>query len=420
MPNLDDKEVKESLKKNEENLTLRFNTCLILLKDIEHVVKNATNISKNVFLLQKLSDFVVSASDKEHDDNELEKDEEIDVEEVTHFDNVNDEKEEQGQEATEEYVHDIEETNLVKIIAEVIASLPHSPRKSLKTSSLEKASVGLIVTNIVGTSTQSIFAPIQLNTTLTEVKKNSSIKQPSLPSTSTFVTVGTSTINILVISVVSTFLANPATSTIVYIPSMQLISSKIVETKPELSTRFLGKGKEKEEDIDLDEEIVFPNCHISNLNPDQMHIFGEILQKKAKQQRLREEKKKEFQIIKDAKNILPEALNIEVDTSQISLNWLAEVLQKFNNDLNGQEKLLQRVEKKFENKILELIAQKISIHQVELSTILGSLETSCNNVSLLFDKLCDISIFTKEIKDKLLKIDEDLKASAQQLQLDPS
>ena len=37
---LNDKEVKESLKKNEEKLTLRFNTCLILMKDIKHVVRS--------------------------------------------------------------------------------------------------------------------------------------------------------------------------------------------------------------------------------------------------------------------------------------------------------------------------------------------------------------------------------------------
>ena len=70
--------------------------------------------------------------------------------------------------------------------------------------------------------------------------------------------------------------------------------------------------------------------------------------------------------------------------------------------------------------MLDLIAQKNSIYQVELSTIMDSLETSCISVSLLFGKLCDISNFTKEIKEKLSKIDEDLKVSAQQLHLDPS
>ena len=70
--------------------------------------------------------------------------------------------------------------------------------------------------------------------------------------------------------------------------------------------------------------------------------------------------------------------------------------------------------------MLEHIAQQISIHQVELSTILVNLETSCSNVLSLFGKLCDVYEFTKKIKEKFSKIDEDLKASTQQLQLDPS
>ena len=65
--------------------------------------------------------------------------------------------------------------------------------------------------------------------------------------------------------------------------------------------------------------------------------------------------------------------------------------------------------------MLDHISQYIGIYQVELSTILGSLENSCTNVSSLFGKLCDVSNFTKEIKEKLSKIDEDLKVSAQQL-----
>lgn len=87
---------------------------------------------------------------------------------------------------------------------------------------------------------------------------------------------------------------------------------------------------------------------------------------------------------------------------------IAKVIKKFNEDLNGEEKLLKRDEKKFENKVLELIAQKIAIHQLDLSTILISMETSCNNVTSLFSKLYDTSNFNKEIRDNISKIDEDL------------
>ena len=79
------------MKKNEENLTLKFNTNLILINGIEHVVKNATNTWKNIYNLHKKSNFVVNVSDKE-DDGEHEKDEEIDDEEVTHYDNIDDEE----------------------------------------------------------------------------------------------------------------------------------------------------------------------------------------------------------------------------------------------------------------------------------------------------------------------------------------
>lgn len=61
---------------------------------------------------------------------------------------------------------------------------------------------------------------------------------------------------------------------------------------------------------------------------------------------------------------------------------------------------------------MELVAQKIAIHQGDVYAILGSLETSCNNVTSLFGKLCDTKIFIEKIKDKFSKIDEDLKASA--------
>ena len=70
--------------------------------------------------------------------------------------------------------------------------------------------------------------------------------------------------------------------------------------------------------------------------------------------------------------------------------------------------------------MLEHISQQIAIQQVELSSILTSIENSCTNVTSLFAKLCDVTEFTKEIKKKLTKIDEDLMASAKQLRLDSS
>ncbi|GLJ49424.1 hypothetical protein SUGI_1046450 [Cryptomeria japonica] len=60
------------------------------------------------------------------------------------------------------------------------------------------------------------------------------------------------------------------------------------------------------------------------------------------------------------------------------------------------------------------------LKQVELTTILAKLENSFNNLTSFFAKLCDVTEFTKGIRDQLKKIDDDLKASAQRLHLDPS
>ena len=71
-------------------------------------------------------------------------------------------------------------------------------------------------------------------------------------------------------------------STIVSILDAKSINARTIEPKVQSSTIFLGKGKEIEEDIDLDEEIVIPKWDIYNLSIDQKLIFGELLQKKAK------------------------------------------------------------------------------------------------------------------------------------------
>ena len=61
---------------------------------------------------------------------------------------------------------------------------------------------------------------------------------------------------------------------------------------------------------------------------------------------------------------------------------------------------------------MDNVLKKSVIDQVEYSTLIGTIEGVVNNVVSLFTKLCDNSIFTKEIKDKLTKIDENFENSA--------
>ena len=69
---------------------------------------------------------------------------------------------------------------------------------------------------------------------------------------------------------------------------------------------------------------------------------------------------------------------------------------------------MEKAEKKVDNKVLEHIAQQIAIKQVELATFLGNFENSFKNATSLFSKLCDVFRFTKEIKERLKKIDNDM------------
>lgn len=121
-------------------------------------------------------------------------------------------------------------------------------------------------------------------------------------------------LTISTISTISTFVASPLISTIISIPL--IASTRTVEKKSQPSTKVSNKNKGKEEDIDLDEDIVIPNWDISTLNPDQMNIMSELLQKRAKHHKLREEKNRETQVLEDVKNIFVDALSTEVDSTK--------------------------------------------------------------------------------------------------------
>ena len=179
-------------------------------------------------------------------------------------------------------------------------------------------------------------------------------------------------------------------------------------------------GKEITEDIDLDTEIDIPKIDFNSATIEEMMQISQLLEKKAKQKQLKSERDREYTIIGNARDIIAEAIGVEVDSTQHILLQLEEAVQKFNDDSFGKEKLIEKAEKKFDNKVLGHIAQHIAIKQVELATFLGNFENSFKNAASLFAKLCDVSGFTEEIKRKLNKIDNDIQASASSLQADPS
>ena len=130
VPTLTNVEVNKASKENENKMTLKFNTCLVLMKDIEYVVRNATNTWRNVFHLCKLSEYLVEIKDDDDSDKDEDNDEDstqfvtMDYQEL-----MEDDEEEKEEEATKEAKGDDEETDPVKIVVAVISTLPHSPAK---------------------------------------------------------------------------------------------------------------------------------------------------------------------------------------------------------------------------------------------------------------------------------------------------
>lgn len=74
MPNLTEVEVQKALKEHENMMILKFNTCLILMKNVESVVKNAIDVWRDVYNLHKPTEDPVEIkdddSDKDEDDEE--------------------------------------------------------------------------------------------------------------------------------------------------------------------------------------------------------------------------------------------------------------------------------------------------------------------------------------------------------------
>ena len=77
MPNLKNAEVNKALKENEGKMTLRFNTCLILIKNIESIVKSSTTTWKNIYQLNEPSVETIIIKDIEDDSDEGEDDEAV-------------------------------------------------------------------------------------------------------------------------------------------------------------------------------------------------------------------------------------------------------------------------------------------------------------------------------------------------------
>ncbi|GLJ48001.1 hypothetical protein SUGI_1013710 [Cryptomeria japonica] len=382
LPNLTYKEVKEALKKNEHQMTLRFHTFLVLSKQIEAIVNNATIVWKRIYNLPMPSDPTVTTEGEKEEDEE-------------------DEEEKEEEEAAEEegdtkgIASSASASRIVSTVATSIAqSLPITSQLQtpIVTSSTELQSMSLSTgMQSVASTEQQVISSVTEITTSPAACIVSFATSPVL--THSFAPISTSACT-SILETVSTSMslpipvitASPTLSTIVTTSKDKEVSTEVIQKTP---LKLLLTDKAIEEDIDLDKEIVIPQIDLNTASIDEMRLISQMLEQKAKQKQLISERDREFNIINGAKTILTDALGINVDPSQHILLQLEEAVNRFNEDSSGEEKLIERTEKKFDNKVLEHIAQQIAIKQVELTTILAKLENSFNNVTSFFAKLCD-------------------------------
>ena len=124
------------------------------MKNIESIVKHALDVWKDVYHLRKPSKEIVEIKNDDSNDNDEDEFDNIPSVTVTlgelHALMEEKEEEDKEEEALEE---EKDEDDLVRIAAEAITSLPHTPPNTV--TSMESASTGEIVSTITTSFTQS-------------------------------------------------------------------------------------------------------------------------------------------------------------------------------------------------------------------------------------------------------------------------
>lgn len=96
-------------------------------------------------------------------------------------------------------------------------------------------------------------------------------------------------------------------------------------------------------------------------------------------------------------------------------------MEKINDeDLNTNVKLMEWSEKKFQTKMNEEISSAIALHQVKLANKIDDLKKMLENIFSLYTKLCDVLMFTQEVKRYIDHLVGDFKKIANVIQQSPS
>ena len=103
------------------------------------------------------------------------------------------------------------------------------------------------------------------------------------------------------------------------------------------------------------------------------------------------------------------------------MELLVDIVEKVSNeDLDTNVKLLEWLEKKFQNKVNEKISSDIALTQVAFETKVEDCKKVLENIFSLYTKLCNPSLFTQETRHHILSLERNLNISGTRLPQNPA
>ena len=121
--------------------------------------------------------------------------------------------------------------------------------------------------------------------------------------------------------------------------------------------------------------------------------------------------------MQDIKEIFLDAFTLPPpnESKDIMEKILDIVEQVTNEDLDANVKLMEWSERKFQGKVNEKISSAIALSQVKLATKIDKVIEVLGNILSLYTKLCDPTLFTREVGQQILRLEDDLNLSSQKL-----
>ena len=124
----------------------------------------------------------------------------------------------------------------------------------------------------------------------------------------------------------------------------------------------------------------------------------------------------------EIKDIFMDAFSLQPpDAKRPILEQLSDIIDQVNNeDQDTNAKLMEWLEKKFQEKVNQKISNDIILGQVDLAKKLDRVKVVLGNIFSLYTKLCDFFNFTQETNQKIPSLERNLKISSMQLPTNPT